>query len=449
MTPQRQIQPAPDNLRMQLDGAGTAMMMTTMNTVPRCTLDQLLDRLKPGMTVYVPGVSGESLPFYEALKARPEAAAGVRFVGMHFPGINRNDYLGLHPEARQRNYVMSQGLRAGLADGRAELLPLDHPSSYRDLLENVEIDLALAQLTPPDASGSCSLGLAYDFLPAVWAKAKVRMAHFNPRLPRTQGSFSVRACDIDAAFEMDADLLPYDAGQPDDGLRAHALRVAELVRDGDTLEFGIGKLQTGILDALRGHRGLKVWSGMVSPALIGLLDAGAVQGRGSVDAGVALGDADFYRRIDGDDSFFFRPVAETHNALRIGQIPNFCAINSAVEVDLFGQVNADSLKGRLLAGVGGLPPFVTGALLSPGGRSIIALSSATDDGRFTRIVPTLGAPGLAALPRHCADYVVTEHGTAALRGLDVHGRAKALIAIAAPGHREALEKAWAEMAARL
>lgn len=420
-----------------------------MKTPRTATLDQLLDLLRPGMTVYVPGTSGESLPFYEALKARPEAAAGVRFVGMHFPGINRNDYLGLHPQARQRNYVMSQGLRAGLLDGRAELLPLDHPASYRDLRDNVQVDLAIAQLTPPDADGRCSLGLAYDFLPAVWAGAGMRVAHLNPRLPRTQGSFSVRMADLEAVCELDADLLQYDAGTADDSVRPHARRVAELVRDGDTLEFGIGKLQSGILEALGDHQRLRVWSGMVSPALMGLLDRGVIAGAGSVDCGVALGDADFYARLDGDDRFHFRPVCETHDAQRMAAIPGFCAINSAVEVDLFGQVNADSLKGRLLAGVGGLPPFVAGARESEGGRSIIALSAATDDGRFSRIVPTLAAPGLTALPRHMADYVVTDHGTAALRGLDVMARARALIAVAAPAHRDALEQAWAQMAARL
>ena len=142
-----------------------------------CSAAEIVAGLKPGMTVYVPGVSGESLAFYEALKAEPARAAGVRFVGAHFPGINRSDYLGLHAEARQRSYFMLPGLRAGFADGRAELLPLDYPGIHRDLSEHVEIDLAIAQLTPPDAAGQCSTGLSADFLPAVWAKARRRIAH--------------------------------------------------------------------------------------------------------------------------------------------------------------------------------------------------------------------------------------------------------------------------------
>lgn len=414
----------------------------------RWTFDALIDRLRPGMSLFIPGVSGESLAFYEALKARPERLAGVRLLGMHFPGINHNDYLGLNPKARQRAYVVSAGLRAGFADGRAELLPLDHAGIFRDLAAQT-VDIALAQVSPPDASGHYTLGLAYDFVPAVWKNARLRVAHLNPRLPVTTGSFRIHRDEIHALIEAESPVLTYDAGTPDEKLLAHGRRVAELVREGDTLEFGIGKLQSAILTALGGHRGLKVYSGMVSPALGQLLDAGVIDGPQSVQLGCALGDEAFYERLRGDDRFYFRPVSETHDVRRLAQIRSFCAINSAVEVDLFGQVNADSLKGRLVAGVGGLPPFVAGALAAEGGRSIIALSAATDDGRFSRIVPVLGAPGLVALPRHTADYVVTEHGTAALRGLSVHQRAEALIAIAAPAFRDELANRWAELAARL
>lgn len=409
----------------------------------------LLDRLRPGMTVYVPGVSGESLPFYAALRERPEAAAGVRFVGVHFPGINRSDYLGLHPEARQRSYFMLPGLRPGLASGRAELLPLDYPGAYRDLAENVEVDIAIAQLTPPDANGQCSTGASADFLPAVWKRARTRIGHINPRLPRTAGSFAVPAADLDAVFEADSELVSFDAGKPDDRMRKHAAFVAGLVRDGDTVQFGVGKLQSAVLDALRSHRRLRVYSGMVSTAIVDLLDAGAIQGAASIEAGVALGDAAFYQRVGQDEAFYFRPVGETHDVRRIAAIPSFCAVNSAIEVDLFGQVNGDCINGKLLAGVGGLPAFVHGARLSAGGRSIIALPSATDDGKLSRIVPTLSPCGLVALPRHEADQVVTEHGIADLRGKSLHARAQALIAIAAPPFREELARAWDEISRRL
>jgi acyl-CoA hydrolase len=409
-------------------------------------LDQVLDRFQPGMTVFVPGMSGESLALYDALKARPEAARGVRFVGALFPGINRSDYLGLHPEARQRGYFMLPAFRA--AGDRAELVPIDYPGAFRDLA-SLPVDLAFAQVSPPDDQGLCSLGACCDFQPAVWAHARQRIAQINPRMPRTRGSFSIRYDELDAVFEVEQEILTYDGGSPNEAMRAHAALVANLVRDGDTLEFGVGKLQAGILASLSNHRNLRVWSGMASTPVLQLLDRGVISGRESLNVGAALGDRALYERAALDDAFFFRPVSETHDVRRMAAIDRFVAINSAVEVDLFGQVNADAMNGRLVAGVGGLPAFAAGASLSEGGRSIVALPAATDDGRFSRIVPRVAAPGVCAIPRHHADIVVTEHGVAELRGLDLHARARALIAIAAPAMRETLSAAWAELTRQL
>ena len=405
--------------------------------------------LEPGMTVFVPGLAGESLALYEALKAAPDRAAGVTFTGVHFPGINRSDYLGLHPQARQRAYVMTPGLRPGLIDGRAELAMLDYAGIYRDLAARAaSVDLVIAQVSPPDAEGRCSFGPGADFHPAVWSLARRRILHVNPNVPRTRGAFSVRLAGADGHFEAATPLVHYDAGVPSAAIERHAALVASLVRDGDTLEFGVGKLPGAILAALSDHRGLRIWSGLVTDAVSKLVDAGAVAPRGAIDAGVALGDAAYYARLDGDDSYYFRPVSQTHDVRRIAAIDNFCAINSAVEVDLFGQVNADSLNGKLLAGVGGLPAFVAGAQLAKGGRSIVALPAATDDGRHSRIVSRF-SNGLVALPRHTADYVVTEHGIAELRGRDLRGRAEALIAVAAPAFRDTLAAEWDAILRRL
>lgn len=400
--------------------------------------------LRPGMTVFVPGVSGESLAFYQALQACPQAAAGVRFVGVHFPGINRSNYLGLHPQARQRGYFMQPGLRLGLADGRGELLPLDYPGIWADLRDEVVIDLAIAQLSLPDASGRCSLGPSQDFLPAVWSTARQRIAHLNPQVPRTRGSFTIGLDELDGYFEQDSPLLclaeERPGSAPNPVLIAH---VASLIDDGTTLECGVGKLPGAVLAALSGHRNLRIWSGMATAPMANLIDCGAICSERGVQAGVALGDTAFYRRIGEDSGFYFRPVNQTHDVVRLAAIPCFCAVNSAIEVDLFGQVNADTLNGRQMAGVGGLPAFVSGARLSPGGRSIIAMGAVTEDGCHSRIQASINAGHPVTIPRHCADYVVTEYGIAALRGKDMAGRAKALIAVAAPVFREELERAWA------
>lgn len=410
------------------------------------TLEKTLDYFRPGRSVFVPGMSGECPPLFDALKERPDAAAGILFRGVSFPGINRSDYFGLHEKARQRAYFMQSGFRSGLADGRAELLPLDYPGIYRDLAEHGEIDIAFAQVSAPDEQGQCSLGVACDFQPAVWQRAKRKVALINTQMPRTRGSAQIAYADIDDAIECDFEVLRYDGGRPSAAMRAHAELIASLVRDGDTLEFGIGRLQAGVLAALGNHQNLQVWSGMVSTPIVGLLDSGAIKGRASVNMGVALGDAGLYERCAKDDAFYFRPVSQTHDVREISKHRNFCAINSAVEVDLLGQVNADFVNGRFLAGVGGLPAYVAAAALSAGGRSIIALPAATDDGRFSRIVAKLGSPGVCTIPRHAADYVVTEHGIAALRGLSVMQRAEALIKIADPAFRDALAQAWSEIA---
>jgi acyl-CoA hydrolase len=406
------------------------------------TIGTLLDELKPGMTVYVPGMSGESTAFYDALKDDPGRADGIYFVGVLFPGINRSDFTTLSSTTRQRAYFMTPALRTGVQDGRVDLLPLDYAGIYSDLQGLPNVDLAIIQVTPPDSRGFCSLGVTCDFQPAVWRRARRRIAHVNHEMPRTSATFEVRLDEFDAYFEQSQALPTYDTGAPDEATLAHGRRVAELIRDGDVLEFGVGKLQSAILSALSDHRGLQVWSGMASTPISNLIDSGALaKTPESINVGVALGDRAFYDRVSRDHAFRFRPVNETHNPCAIGRMANFCAVNSAVEVDLFGQVNADCAGSRLVAGVGGLPAFASGALLSQNGRSIIALPAATESGR-SRIVSRLSGPGLAALPRHCADWIVTEHGAARLRGLSIRQRALALIGIAAPEHRGQLEADW-------
>jgi acyl-CoA hydrolase len=412
------------------------------------TAAQWVETLRPGTNVYVPGMAGESLSFLRALQAAPERAEGVCFLGVHFPTVNRSDYAGLHPRARQRAYFMSPLLRAGMQDGRVDLLPLDYPGAFRDLQAST-IDLAVFQVTPPDERGMCSTGICCDFHPAAWASARRRVLHINPALPRTRSSFAIRFDDCDGAFEEPSARVTFDPGTVDEAMMAHARLIASQIRDGDVLEFGIGKMQAAVLGALRDHRGLRVWSGMASEPVVQLLDSGAISGRRSVEIGVALGGSSFHDRVGRDDAFYFRPVNETHDVRRMMNIENFCAINSAVEVDLFGQINADMAGGRLIAGVGGLPAFASAGMQACGGRSIIALPATTANGMASRIVAHLGSDSLCAIPRHGADQIITEYGVASLRGLSVHARAEALISIAAPQFRDDLERAWSRAAARL
>lgn len=412
------------------------------------SLEAVVAALEPGMTVFVPGVSGESLAFFRALAATPEKAADVRFLGVHFPGINENDYAGLHPQARLRGYFMQPHLRAPIREGRVEIVPTDYAGVLKDLARQ-QVDVAIAQVSPPDGNGAMSLGISHDFLPAVWERAKLRVAHVNPAMPATRGSWQIRTDDCDLLCEAPSPLLEFDGGTPSADLLQLGRNVAELIRDGDSLQFGIGKMQSAILHALSGHRRLRVWSGMVSADVLGLLDNGVISGDAAIEAGVALGDASFYERVGHDCSFYFRPVSETHDVRRIAAIPNFVSINAALEVDLFGQANSEALDGRLIAGVGGMPAFAQGAQLSPGGRSVICLSATAAKGQVSRIVPRLGPGSLVSLPRHAAGTVVTEYGIARLEGLDTDARAERLIEVAAPQFRSELAAQWRDIRERL
>jgi len=405
-------------------------------------MKRLVDALRSGDRVFVSTLSTESALLQDELRADPERARGVTFCGVQFPGIDRADYLAVHPEARQVAYFMSPSVRAGVAQGRAELLSLDYLGIARQLRDGPPPDLAIAQLTPPDADGWCSPGLAADFMPLVWQRAGRRVAHFNPRLPRTRGSFRVHVSELDGAVEADAPLLSFAepaCGAVEDRIGA---RVAALVRDGDTLQFGIGSVPVALAGALTANRRLRFHGGMASAALRRLWEGGAMDRDARITTGVVLGDSAFHDFAARLEPLWLTDALHTHGTAALAAIPRLVAINGAVEVDLFGQVNAERANGVIQAGAGGLPAFAQGALVSPGGRLLICLTSTTRSGHVSRIVPALGEKSLCTLPRYLADAIVTEHGAAELRGLSLDARAQALIAIAAPAHRDALAQSW-------
>jgi acyl-CoA hydrolase len=340
---------------------------------------------------------------------------------------------------------MSPAVRSGLAQGRAELFSLDYLGIVRQLRDAAPVDLAIAQLTPPDAEGWCSPGLASDFMPLVWPRARRRIAHFNPRLPRIGSSFRVHVSELDFGVEADLPLTGFaEPGSTETETRIGA-HVAALVRDGDTLQFGIGSVPLALAGALTSHRRLRFHGGMISTALRTLWDSGALDRAARVTTGVVLGDKAFHDFASRLEPLWLTDVAHTHDVPAIAAIPRFVAINTAVEVDLFGQVNSERADGVIQSGAGGLPAFALGALGSPGGRLLICMASTARKGSVSRIVPVLDARALCTLPRYLTDAVVTEHGVAELRGLSLDARAQALIAIAAPEHRNSLELAWSEL----
>ncbi|MFY9329460.1 MAG: acetyl-CoA hydrolase/transferase C-terminal domain-containing protein [Georgfuchsia sp.] len=400
------------------------------------------------MTVFVPGLSGESLAFFEALKRAPQKTTGVRFIGIHFPGVNKNNYVDLSVRSTQRAYFMQQHLRSAIDQGRVDLMPLDYIGALNDLM-NAKIDVAIAQVSVPDTREAVSLGTTYDFLPAVWQQARIKVAHVNPRMPKTLGSFQINLSDCDLICESESSLVTNVTGISSPELSVIAQSVAEQIHDGDTLQLGIGKLPSNVLSALGGHRNLRIYSGMITDAVLPLIDCGVIAGDASIVTGTTLGSEAFYTRLGEDHTFYFRPVSETHDVRRIAEIPSFVSINSAVEVDLLGQVNSECVDGQLIAGIGGMPAFVHGARLSSNGRAIFCLSSTAAKGKVSRIVPMLGHGSLVSLPRHAVDVLITEHGIAYLRGLPIHARAERIIELAAPSFQQNLSEQWANIRHRL
>jgi acyl-CoA hydrolase len=406
----------------------------------------LLELFQPGRRVYLPGASGESLALAQALSSEPGRLRGVELVSCLVPGMNTFDYAALDPEARVTTFLLPPVLRAAFEAGRVRLLPLAYSAIARYLASPGLIDVAVAHVTPPDAEGRCALGVAADFTPIAWRSAGVRAAIVNPMLPRLPGP-TIKLAEADVVVEMPGPPVAGDTGSEGEALTRIAAAAAGYVADGAAIQLGIGGAPGAIWPHLRGHRDLRIASGMVTDGAAMLDSAGALASEGH-RAGIAFGPVEFYRWLEESRRIELATTAETHDVTALARLPRFTAINSALEVDLFGQVNLEWQGTRLASGVGGAPDFARAAALSDGGRSLVLLPAKAKGGTLSRIVARIEAPTVS-IPRSEADVVITEHGVAELRGRSLDERAGALIAVAAPEWRDRLGAAWRELRARL
>lgn len=407
----------------------------------RVTLPELLDRFRPGATVYIPGASGELRALAEALAGEPERLSGVMLASCLVPGMNSFDYAALHPEARVTTFLLPPALRPSFEAGRVRVLPLAY-SAIAEHMATLAPDVAILHVTPPEG-GVCSFGTCADFGPLVAAAARRRIGVINPRLPRPLTAPELPLDAFDEVLELEEPPPPTHDAAPSPELLALAARTAELVPDGAAVQTGIGAAPAAVWRALADRRNLRLRSGMVTDGFLQALDAGAAAAGGHL-AGVAFGSEALFTRLHRSGQVAFADARTTHGAAALAGMERFVAINSALEVDLLGQANLEWQGGRLISGVGGAPDFNAAARRSPGGRSIIALPSTAKGGSISRISVRLNAPS-ASLGRGDLDTVVTEHGAARLPGLSMDERAEALIAIAAPRHRDRLQAGWAEL----
>jgi acyl-CoA hydrolase len=401
--------------------------------------DRVLAEFRPGLRVYLQGGVGEPLILRRILASTPSALADVRLTSCLLPQMNDFDYAGLDPSVELTTFLLPDGLRASFAEGRVRVRPLPYSMIAAVLASEPPFDLAILQVTPPDAEGLCSFGPCADFAPIVWPRARRRMVFVNPDLPAASRGPRIPLQAAEVVFHARGPFVTGADTAATPELTAIAAHVAALVPDGVAIQTGIGGAPAVAVGHLCAHRGLRVRSGMVTPGYRRLEAAGALDPTAEHVTGLALGDPDFMAWAAG--AFVFDDVRTTHGAAALAGSGPLFAINSALEIDLFGQVNLEWRTGRLLSGLGGAPDFARAARRS-GGRAILALPSAGRGPRGApRIVARLQTPTVS-LPRDDIDIVVTDQGVADLAGTDMDTRAERLIAVADPRRRADLEAAW-------
>lgn len=364
----------------------------------------------------------------------------ICFTGIFVPGLNRQPW-----QAGSSSRVLTFFQTPELRDmgGRAEFLPLSYSRIAAHYRANPP-DAVLFMCAPPDADGFCSLGTECAFVADLWPGARTRIAHINPSMPRTPGHRGVPWCEIDAYVEAEQPLLSVPEGAADPAAEAIARQIAPFIGDGATLQTGLGKVPDAVLDALHDRRNLGLHTGLVGDGAMRLAAAGALGGSGSAIVGAAIGSEALYAAITGP-SFDFQPVSVTHDLARLAAYDAFVAINSALEVDLFGQAYAEVTAAGAMSGPGGASEFAMATRASANGLSIVALPATAKNGQISRITAPGRAYGPVSLSRLSIDLVVTEHGVADFRHATHAVRAEQLIAIAAPQFRRDLAASWAEI----
>ena len=400
----------------------------------------LLAQKAHGGRVFLPGGPIEAIALAAAFADQAQNAKDLIFCGMMIPGINTTDWAALHPQANAEIFLPSQDFTATIATGQTRVLPLHYSAAYQYLCQ-APFKAAVFHVCPPDKNGLCNLSLSADSSPAFFDRNVFKLAIINHGLPTIKGAPSIPVSIFDAMIEIDQAPIAIHAPLPQIGTSALASHVAALVEDGATLQTGIGKLPGAVMAALAGHRRLRFHSGLLGDWALDLMHGGAVDHRaGALTAGVILGSPQLHDALTQDPRVALVPISQTHSATKLASLDRFTSVNAALEIDLFGQINCEYAGDRVIAGVGGALDFLRGARASKGGKPIIMIACESKDG-ISRIVPRLTTPTVS-ISRSDAPILVTEQGSVDLAPLDVQARARAIIALAGPNHRDALARAW-------
>jgi acyl-CoA hydrolase len=401
--------------------------------------------IENGETIWTHSMGATPKLLLDALAVHALNRHDLTLLQLHTEGAESLSDPRLKGHLRHRCFFGGVPTRLLLQQGDADYVPIflsEVPKLFRS--REQQIDTAIIQVSPPDKHGICSLGISVEATLAACQMAGKIIAHINPMMPRTHGDGFVHYQKFAAVYEQSMVLPQHPLVVSDPISLAIGKNVAKLVRDGDCLQMGIGSIPDAVLSCLTEHRDLGVHTELFSDGVLNLVESGAINNSrkkvhpGKLVTGFALGSQRLYDFVDDNPSVIFMDIEQVNDTAIIRKNPNVMAINSALQVDISGQVCADSLGTSIYSGVGGQMDFIRGAALSEGGRSVIALPSTAARGTISRIATVLSPGAGVVTTRAHVHYIVTEFGIANMRGKSLRERARALIDIAHPDFREQL-----------
>ncbi len=424
-------------------------MITSQPAAPRLmTADQALARVQSGQRIYIGGGCGVPTLLLDALVKRAPTLRDIEIIHMLTAGDDPTAAPEYGEAFRHNALFIGPNVRRAVQEGRADFTPVflsEIPRLFR--FGVLPLDVALIQVSPPDQHGFCSLGVEVGCTLTAAQLAPIVIAEINTRMPRTLGDSFIHISHISAGVESDRPLCEASMGELDPIAAQIGEHIAELIPDGATLQLGIGAIPDAVLRSLGHKRHLGIHSELFSDGIIDLVEAGVIDGeaktlhRGKLVAGFVLGTRRLFDWVHNNAMVELHPTEYVNDPFIIAQHRRMVAINSALQVDLTGQVCADSIGPRLYSGAGGQVDFIRGAARAEEGQPIIALPATAKGGELSRIVPLLEPGAGVVTSRYDVHVVVTEYGVAQLYGKTLGQRVQALIAIAHPDFRDMLTAA--------
>jgi acyl-CoA hydrolase len=413
--------------------------------------EDIVGHIESGAKVFVHGAAATPTPLLNALCRRQDLEK-VELYHLHLSGDIPFAEPGKEGSFFSVSLFTGPALRKPIEEGRADFMPIflrDIPKLFTT--GTVQLDAALLQVSPPDPHGFCTLGTSVDTAKSAAESARVIIAEINEQMPRTHGNTVVRFDKITAFIHTDRPLIEHH-GSPESDVEARIGQIiADLIEDGSTLQMGIGNIPDAVLSRLHGKRDLGIHTEMFSDRVTDLVLEGVVTNRlkkihpNRITTSFVSGTQSLFNFVHDNPTVEFHPCDRTNDTAIIRQNQKVVAINSALEIDLTGQVCADSLGHRIYSGIGGQMDFIHGAALSEGGKPVIAIPSTAAKGQLSRIVPALKPGSGVVTTRGHVHWVVTEFGAVNLHGMTLRQRGEALISIAHPDFRSELRKSLAEL----